>query len=151
MSSIFSQLYSTDLMLLKNANFMLTIGHYCKHLLTPDIQYVMVVNLSDILWTLMIKMLRSRNLFKWLAFTIYHHRRRNCKQIVTIRSSFSEWSNLTERLWFRSLVQFLGVGKIIISFFICIVTLPIMSIVLYDKPHCKEDWGRCQETYYNNY
>ena len=90
MSSIFSQLYSTDLMQLKNANFMLTIGHYYQHLLTPDIQYVMVVNLSDILSTLMIKMLWSRNLSKWLAFTIYHHRRRNCKQIVKICSSFSE-------------------------------------------------------------
>ena len=64
-----------DFMILKNANLMLTVGHYYQHLLNPDIQYVVVVNLSAILSTTMIKMLLSRNLSMWLAVTIYHRRR----------------------------------------------------------------------------
>ena len=33
-------------MILKNADFILTIGHYYQLLLTPDIKYVVTVNLS---------------------------------------------------------------------------------------------------------
>ena len=56
-------------MILKNADFILTIGHYYQHLLTPDIKYVVAVNLSA---TLMIKILRSRNPSKRLTVTIYN-------------------------------------------------------------------------------
>ena len=58
-------------MILKNADFILTIGHYYQHLLTPDIEYVVAVNL----WlsaTLMVKILWSRNLSKRLTVTIYN-------------------------------------------------------------------------------
>ena len=51
-------------MILKNADFILTIGHYYQHLLTPDIKYVVSVNLSA---TLMIKILWSRNPSKRLS------------------------------------------------------------------------------------